>query len=152
MMFFIVTSPSRRLGDEGVFGHLRSRAFEPAQECRLATLIGVRTGRTRAEATACLVNSKAAAPENSRPRQRDGGRSSDQEGFRAEHIYPSVKFRRRSSGSNSGSTSAGGTKNTAATNMSGPGRTARHSTAGATSRRKNPPTGLMDISITPNPA
>ena len=45
--------------------------------------------------------------------------------MRAEHIYPSVKDLSLSRGSSSGSTSAGGAKKIAATNISGPGKNCR---------------------------
>src|SRR6202040_1698632 len=115
----------------------------------LQFLIGGRAGRTLAEGdrlTREFERGRSAEVGSPGCGSRQDGSEQDQERFRAVHIYPSVKFRSRSSESNQGRTSAGGARKSAATKKSGPGKNCRPFRSRREIRRKYPPTGWMSNS------
>src|SRR5215469_16891423 len=143
---------TRSLRDERIFRGLGAFHARLLQNVGLELLVGLGAGGARAKADGVAgVFEGGVAGE-----RRGGGRTSpekadgDHGNLRAEHIYPSVKFRRRSSGSSSGKMSAGGTKNSAASAMDGPGKNCRAFNSLRESRRKKPLAGR--ISRGSNPA
>src|SRR6185437_2744361 len=78
----------------------------------LKAMIRWRSRRTRPQfgGGLCVIERRRTAEIGAESR----GREQNQEGFRAEHTYPKVKLRSRSRESSNGSSSAGGTSNSAA--------------------------------------
>src|SRR5262249_18362684 len=114
----------------------------------LQLLICRRSGRPRSKRNRVAREFERGGP--AEVRGPNSGCGQNQERLKAVHIYPSVKLRSRSSESNHGRTSAGGTRTSAATINNGPGKNCNPFSSRRASKRKKPPTG--SIVQSPNPA
>src|SRR6266851_5479162 len=111
-----------RLGRERILDHLAAVELELAEDVALQLMIRFRARRARPERDRLFREVERGRAGETRGARDGCADYQNQDRFRAEHIYPSVKLRRRSSGSNSGNTSAGGTRKSAARIMNGPGK------------------------------